>query len=78
MTMRILLKIVVFPVALTLGIISGFLRFLTFVGGGLISILAYLMAAFITVILLFGFIPLVRHLVDILSALYSVRMDYLQ
>lgn len=55
--MRILVKIVVFPIALTLGIISGFLRFLTFVGGGLISILAYLMAALITVILLFGFIP---------------------
>lgn len=55
--MRTLLKIVLFPFALILGIASNFLGFLTFVGGGLIGILAYLMAAFITVILLFGFIP---------------------
>lgn len=55
--MRTLLKIALFPFALILGITSNFLRFLTFVGGGLIGILAYLMAAFITVILLFGFIP---------------------
>lgn len=55
--MRTLIKIVLFPFALILGIASNFLRFLTFVGGGLIGILAYLMAAFTTVVLLFGFIP---------------------
>ncbi|MFI3214595.1 MAG: hypothetical protein R3Y24_14850 [Eubacteriales bacterium] len=55
--MRILLKITLFPFALILGIASNFLRFLTFVSGGLISILAYLMAAYITLILLFDFIP---------------------
>ena len=55
--MRTLLKITLFPFTLILAITSNFLRFLTFVGGGLIGILAYLMAAFTTVVLLFGFIP---------------------
>ncbi len=55
--MRIILKILLFPIALILGIASSFLRFITLVGGGLVSVLSYLLAGFATIIFFMGFIP---------------------
>lgn len=55
--MRIILKILLFPITLILGIASSFLRFIILVGGGIISVLSYLLAGFATIIFFIGFIP---------------------